>query len=363
MRSSNSPGISFIAMNRLTEEKGRRAKGLPVLSDARAMSDDRLVARLDSLGITDARQWLRERCVRCRSAEELARTLCSEHEVPSRESDWVWFCTTVLWERWCPDVPNLELVDELMQRGYRLMETGDPAGGCNAWLAYWTSALELMETWQIRTISQFDEQFPQTQYLYNWCQDFEMELGNAGLRDCKYAAARLEFCRRIIPLVDPEDTLMLGNMRRAMAESHLALGDAAKAERLYRQWLKAEPQWGWGWIGWSDLHGPLAGGTEDPRRAEQIVKRGLQVSGLRDRPDVLQRLSVLYQDTGQKDKRREIVRQLKQDAARQRAGGIPAEPDSVVRQNGGGTVGKKKVGRNDPCPCGSGRKYKRCCGR
>ena len=23
----------------------------------------------------------------------------------------------------------------------------------------------------------------------------------------------------------------------------------------------------------------------------------------------------------------------------------------------------KKVGRNDPCPCGSGLKYKKCCGR
>ncbi|HJX69959.1 MAG TPA: SEC-C metal-binding domain-containing protein [Dehalococcoidia bacterium] len=23
----------------------------------------------------------------------------------------------------------------------------------------------------------------------------------------------------------------------------------------------------------------------------------------------------------------------------------------------------KKVGRNDPCPCGSGKKYKLCCGR
>lgn len=22
-----------------------------------------------------------------------------------------------------------------------------------------------------------------------------------------------------------------------------------------------------------------------------------------------------------------------------------------------------KIGRNDPCPCGSGKKYKRCCGR
>lgn len=25
-------------------------------------------------------------------------------------------------------------------------------------------------------------------------------------------------------------------------------------------------------------------------------------------------------------------------------------------------VKKKKVGRNEPCPCGSGKKYKKCCG-
>ncbi|MCY3986028.1 MAG: SEC-C metal-binding domain-containing protein [Candidatus Dadabacteria bacterium] len=24
---------------------------------------------------------------------------------------------------------------------------------------------------------------------------------------------------------------------------------------------------------------------------------------------------------------------------------------------------QKKVGRNSPCPCGSGKKYKKCCGR
>ena len=27
------------------------------------------------------------------------------------------------------------------------------------------------------------------------------------------------------------------------------------------------------------------------------------------------------------------------------------------------TAGKKQMGRNDPCPCGSGRKFKRCCGK
>src|SRR5262249_42763279 len=25
-------------------------------------------------------------------------------------------------------------------------------------------------------------------------------------------------------------------------------------------------------------------------------------------------------------------------------------------------IAKEKAGRNDPCPCGSGKKYKKCCG-
>jgi len=38
------------------------------------------------------------------------------------------------------------------------------------------------------------------------------------------------------------------------------------------------------------------------------------------------------------------------------AGDRPSRPDTIVRSD-------KKIGRNDPCPCGSGRKYKKCCGR
>ena len=35
-----------------------------------------------------------------------------------------------------------------------------------------------------------------------------------------------------------------------------------------------------------------------------------------------------------------------------------------MEQKKSGTIVKeKKVGRNDPCPCGSGKKYKFCCGR
>ncbi len=36
-----------------------------------------------------------------------------------------------------------------------------------------------------------------------------------------------------------------------------------------------------------------------------------------------------------------------------------------LEQKKSGTIHNenKKVGRNDPCPCGSGKKYKQCCGR
>ncbi len=40
-----------------------------------------------------------------------------------------------------------------------------------------------------------------------------------------------------------------------------------------------------------------------------------------------------------------------------RALGMVKEPDRPVRRK------KEKIGRNDPCPCGSGKKYKKCCGR
>ncbi|MCL2105369.1 MAG: SEC-C metal-binding domain-containing protein, partial [Kiritimatiellaeota bacterium] len=37
------------------------------------------------------------------------------------------------------------------------------------------------------------------------------------------------------------------------------------------------------------------------------------------------------------------------------------KPQQVSRAQPSATV--KNVGRNDPCPCGSGKKYKKCCGQ
>jgi preprotein translocase subunit SecA len=39
-----------------------------------------------------------------------------------------------------------------------------------------------------------------------------------------------------------------------------------------------------------------------------------------------------------------------------RVGGEDQTPKPATRE-------EAKVGRNDPCSCGSGKKYKKCCGR
>ena len=42
---------------------------------------------------------------------------------------------------------------------------------------------------------------------------------------------------------------------------------------------------------------------------------------------------------------------------------VERRKELYLEQKKSGTVVKdKKIGRNDPCPCGSGKKYKKCCG-
>ena len=37
-------------------------------------------------------------------------------------------------------------------------------------------------------------------------------------------------------------------------------------------------------------------------------------------------------------------------------------PDESEPREESEPVASSKLGRNDPCPCGSGKKYKKCCG-
>ena len=61
-------------------------------------------------------------------------------------------------------------------------------------------------------------------------------------------------------------------------------------------------------------------------------------------------------DDGEETEHHEIAEFRREDGRWYFVDGKTIGPEPVRRE-------APKVGRNDPCPCGSGKKYKKCCGR
>ena len=62
-----------------------------------------------------------------------------------------------------------------------------------------------------------------------------------------------------------------------------------------------------------------------------------------------------YFEKGRRNRHHEIAQFRRREGQWFFYDGQAPAPQTVVRES-------PKVGRNDPCPCGSGRKYKKCCG-
>ncbi len=63
-----------------------------------------------------------------------------------------------------------------------------------------------------------------------------------------------------------------------------------------------------------------------------------------------------YKEDGTPRHHHELAQFRKDDGQWKFFDGLPAKPRQIKRD-------EPKVGRNDPCSCGSGKKFKKCCGR
>lgn len=53
----------------------------------------------------------------------------------------------------------------------------------------------------------------------------------------------------------------------------------------------------------------------------------------------------------------------RQERQKQQRQQMPGEDEPPLPEPVKPIHGQPQPGRNDPCPCGSGKKYKKCCGR
>jgi tetratricopeptide (TPR) repeat protein len=216
------------------------------------------------------------------------------------------------------------------QAGYEAEERGETAEAARIWLGAWSDALRLCDVASIGSIEEFDDRFPVTQSLFNWCQDLEMALQNGGLGDPELRAARLEMSAEWLRRFAAEDDLTTENFRRALADSYFETGQTEEADRLYEAWLDADPAWGWGWIGWADCYTPFKGDVpKDYPRAEQILRRGLATPGVKDTADIAERLADVCEKTGRAGEARELHKQAERQRQREEVQEVPRRPRAI----------------------------------
>jgi len=400
--------MSWVTLDRICQGEARTdetVRGMleqssrPLRSSAGHLSDQELLEKLRGFGLDLDRGSLEELCEGALSAEEAARPLQDRCGIgDDSKGDWIWICLVTLWERWWPDKVCLELLDDKVQDGYDEDAQNNETACAAIWLDAWSDVLRLCDATGIGSIEEFDERFPMTQCLYNWSQDLENALWNAGLDDRGLLLARIDVCEEALRRFPREDQLMNENRRRALAESYFEVGMTEKAEGLFQSWLTADPSWGWGWIGWADCYLPRAGKAGDYGRAEELLRRGYSAPDVRDRDDIAERLRDLCEETGRRGEAAEFGRQARRlrrrtatvtvsrrldladddeddrpAAVRETTTidfgdeGLPLDQFAGVMQalkakSPSPSARAVKVGRNAPCPCGSGKKFKKCCG-
>ncbi|MCI0393153.1 MAG: SEC-C domain-containing protein [Acidobacteria bacterium] len=359
--------LSYVSVYRAIEkqmaedaEYREKVAHRPLRSRARGFSDEELLARLHSLGVELDRPALERLCDKALSAEEIARPLnakCVFKDTREEiECDWIWICVDALWQRWFPDNPSFEMLDDKIEEGCELKESGQIVAACRVWLEAWDDAMKIVDKGGFETIDDFDDEYNGTHELCVLADDLETGLWKAGREDGRFFVRRIEICEEALKRFKMGNDPALPNFRRALAAYYIELGESGKADDLFREWLDAEPQCGWALMLWSDCYRRNDTKFTDLRRAEELLRKGLSIAGVTELQDLFERLVDLYEEQGRDDEARVVRRQAKSMKVRLNPSKRNMHTDAPVSGS------RRKVGRNDPCPCGSGLMYKKCCG-
>jgi uncharacterized protein YecA (UPF0149 family) len=371
-------------------KKGRELE-IPTPEDARTMTDEQLVAKLQSLGIKIDRKSMEKLCENEFSVEDLAEPFEEEFDDANegkgiereRQGDWIWICFVELWKRWFPDKPCIELLHDCIFEGYTLRKQRNDTDALHRWLEAWKIARAIIDKSGV-SIEQFHHRFVMEHSLMEWLQDVSLALRNAVVDEPECLPMEVDFYREVLKRTKSNHLdEFVQNMRMNLGESLFEYDKTDEADQLYEEWLKNDPQWGWGWISWGYCY---LGGVlpANPEKVERILREGLAVENLRNRLAVMEKLAEFLDAQGRPEEAEAVWQDCEREAAAVAVSASNSETVSKSRKNTFDTPTMTMLkealvrteaetdnsisapsdtpGRKEPCPCGSGKKYKRCCG-
>lgn len=266
----------FARMKRLEPARARR---FWTPRKVAALDTEEILAPLHALGIEASRETYLALAEGQTSAWAISEQWYEAIDSPlSRyEEDFLGLAACELWKRYCPERPSIEMLDDRMQEGYRLASEGQKAKACDGWWEVWQTIRSRLHP-EMRTVQDAEVVFDGTQCLYNWVQDFALELHNTALEERRYAKIGVQLCEEVIAHFPDEGELFLINFRAELGEFHFLAGENAEGERVLLELIRDHPDRAAGYVRLVDVLGYSPTSDREPtdrKRAQELLKQAL----------------------------------------------------------------------------------------
>jgi tetratricopeptide (TPR) repeat protein len=268
------------------------------------------------------------------------------------DEDFIWMACEVIWKRLLPDRPAIEHLADTIDNNIDGIAEADEKGKVRKIFKLSAETFELIY-WHIV------EESPAG---YSLKREFYQKLQESTLHDID---AFIESHLILLQLRgEHEKVLKLGEaLGQAFeddafldfkAQSLFALNRREEAEGTYRELVARHPD---------DVWFPLNAGNCFLKGKEEEFEKGKYYYGLAleaakkapDSPDGREVLYLVYE---------RAIKLAVMMGEKYRANRLQGMLDSLRGLSSkAAPPAEGKVGRNDPCPCGSGKKYKKCCGQ
>ena len=204
------------------------------LKKVRKMGTSEIIEKLESMNIDFEIERFKKQAQNYISAIQLAEDhyYTQNFQAPGQDEDFIWLAILELWNRIIPEKFNMEMIDDLIQGGYENIDKQDSRSGIEKWEKAWNMIMSIVPP-QVKSVKDADKFLSGlSQSIFNWCQDFEMELANAGRGEDSFHMKRIKYCQDFCRIFPDSDESIIKNLLSAEAESYTKLGDLEKAKKL-----------------------------------------------------------------------------------------------------------------------------------
>ncbi len=170
------------------------------------------------------------------------------------DEDFLGMAACELWKRWSPERPSVEMLDDWMQAGYAHSMANGAEQACETWLRVW-QVIDARLQPEMRCTDDALSVFDGVQCIFNWVQDFIMELHNAAVRQPRWAPVGVDLCRRLLAAFPDESKGFLGCVQQDLGNLLALDGRIAEAEEVLRTLIEEDPADARGYAMLSDLWG------------------------------------------------------------------------------------------------------------